>query len=84
MPALGAVELRRALANARLNAAVRDTVRYGRTLTAQCDVCGHTISATIGGSLPVGAVLVTGECKSTPGGGKIHRPEVHWMGSRIR
>ena len=84
MPALDAVQLRRALASARFSQAVADTTRYGRSLTAQCQTCGRTIAATIGGPLPVGAVLVAGECKSVKGGGKIHRPEIHWMGSRIR
>ena len=84
MPALDAVQLRRALAAARLNQAVADTTRYGRQLTAQCDSCGGTIGATIGGPLPVGAVLVAGECRSVKGGGKLHRPEVHFLGSRIR
>ena len=84
MPALDAVQLRRALASARVNQAVHDTIRYGRSLTAQCQTCGRTIAATIGGPLPVGAVLVAGECRSVKGGGKLHRPEVHFLGSRIR
>jgi len=84
MPALDAVQLRRALARAQFASVVTATTRYGRQLTAQCDSCGGTIGATIGGPLPVGAVLVAGECKSTQGGSHIHRPEVHWMGSRIR
>jgi hypothetical protein len=89
MGAMGAGQLKAAVAASRarflaaqLNQATRDVIERGNTLRAQCLSCGAEFPVT--GFFPKGSIAVAGECKSTPQGTKIHRPEV-WsaMGTRI-